>query len=59
MHAYPQPPGDGKFSATFEMGQCPWNAQRQLLLVGIQGKETELTDLPPSSFVFLKGMAGE
>ena len=57
-YAYPQPPGDGKFSATFEMGQCPWNAQRQLLLVGIQGKTTELTDLPPSSFVFLIDNSG-
>lgn len=57
-YAYPQPPKDGKFATTFEMGTCPWNAQRQLLLVGIQAKSTELASLPPSSFVFLIDNSG-
>ncbi|MGI5869414.1 MAG: vWA domain-containing protein [Kiritimatiellia bacterium] len=57
-YAYPQPPEGGKFAATFEMGECPWNAERQLLLVGIQGKSTDLADLPPSSFVFLIDNSG-
>jgi len=57
-YAYPQPPKDGKFATTFEMGTCPWNAQRQLLLVGIQAKSTELANLPPSSFVFLIDNSG-
>ena len=55
---YPQPEGDASFSATFEMGQCPWNPAHQLLLIGIQGKSIPLDDLPPSNFVFLLDNSG-
>jgi Ca-activated chloride channel family protein len=35
---YPQPVSEHSFSITTELTNCPWNASRQLALIGIQGK---------------------
>ncbi|MEN8226457.1 MAG: von Willebrand factor type A domain-containing protein, partial [Bacteroidota bacterium] len=54
---YPQPEGKDPFSITSELADCPWN-DNLLLHVGIQGKDIEKEDLPPSNLVFLLDVSG-
>src|SRR5207237_128143 len=55
---YPQPSGGDPFSVTTEIAACPWNAKNRLLLVGVQGKNINTDDLPPSNLVFLIDVSG-
>ncbi|MFT4757067.1 MAG: Ca-activated chloride channel family protein [Vicingaceae bacterium] len=43
---YPQPASDHSFSITTELTNCPWNASRQLALIGIQGKKIDMEEAP-------------
>jgi Ca-activated chloride channel family protein len=54
------PPADREqpFSVTTELAPAPWNAQRQLLLVGIQGYRVPATEIPASNLVFLVDTSG-
>jgi Ca-activated chloride channel family protein len=55
---YPKPTGADPFSITTELGDCPWNRDHQLLLVGLQGKVLETEQLPPNNLVFLLDVSG-
>lgn len=55
---YPQPQGDDPFGVKLEVGPCPWNAQTQLLSVGLQAKSLDTEALPPSNLVFLIDVSG-
>lgn len=55
---YPQPEGNVPFSLTQEMIKCPWNPEHNLLLVGLQGKNLDPKDVPPSNLVFLLDVSG-
>ncbi|MBU4488272.1 MAG: von Willebrand factor type A domain-containing protein [Candidatus Omnitrophica bacterium] len=55
---YPQPKGDEPFSVTTEVAGCPWNKDHQLVLIGLQGKNVETANLPPSNLVFLIDVSG-
>ena len=57
-YQYPQPKGNHPFSITTELSDCPWNEDRQLLLIGIQGKDIEYEKLPPANLVFLLDVSG-
>ena len=57
-YAYPQPRGDVPFSATTEVGECPWNAEHQLVHIGIQGKRVEAGQVPPRNLVYLVDVSG-
>lgn len=46
------------FSITTEMAPAPWNAQRQLLLVGLQGYEVSKAEIPAANLVFLIDVSG-
>jgi Ca-activated chloride channel family protein len=46
------------FSVTTEIAPSPWNAQRQLLLVGIQGYRVPASQIPASNLVFLIDTSG-
>ena len=46
------------FSVTTELAPAPWNAKRQLLLVGIQGYRVPKEEIPPSNLVFLIDTSG-
>jgi len=37
---YPDADGDEPFSITTEIGQCPWNPENKLMLVGLQTKSS-------------------
>ena len=36
-----QMPTDDSFGASFEIGECPWNKEKNLLFVGIKGEELD------------------
>jgi Ca-activated chloride channel homolog len=57
-YSYPQPQDGKPFSITTELGQCPWNANHRLALVGIKGKIVETKNLPQSNLVFLIDVSG-
>ncbi|MEO6800566.1 MAG: VWA domain-containing protein [Rhodanobacter sp.] len=54
------PPADREqpFSVTTELAPAPWNASRQLLLVGIQGYRVPKAEIPASNLVFLIDTSG-
>ncbi|HZY32489.1 MAG TPA: VWA domain-containing protein [Rhodanobacter sp.] len=54
------PPADREqpFSVTTELAPAPWNAQRQLLLIGIQGYRVPKAQIPASNLVFLIDTSG-
>jgi Ca-activated chloride channel family protein len=54
------PPADREqpFSVTTELAPAPWNAGRQLLLVGIQGYRVPSAQIPASNLVFLIDTSG-
>lgn len=55
---YPQPQTGHPFSITTEIGDCPWNKERKLLHIGLQGLEADYGQLPPSNLVFLLDVSG-
>lgn len=46
------------FSVTTELAPAPWNAKRQLLLIGIQGYRVPAAQIPASNLVFLIDTSG-
>ncbi|MGE7137024.1 vWA domain-containing protein [Luteibacter sp. NPDC031894] len=46
------------FSVTTELAPAPWNADRQLLLVGVQGYDVPATEMPAANLVFLVDVSG-
>ncbi len=55
---YPQPQGEHPFSITTEISEAPWNNGNRLLLIGIQGKSLDYSNLKPSNLVFLLDTSG-
>lgn len=55
---YPQPQGATPFSVYTEMGVCPWNQKRNLVHIGIQGKNIDMSTAPASNLVFLIDVSG-
>ncbi|MCP1375021.1 vWA domain-containing protein [Dyella lutea] len=54
------PPDDRSqpFSVTTEMAPAPWNRQRQLLLIGVQGYRVPASAIPAANLVFLVDTSG-
>lgn len=50
--------GGHPFAIHTESGACPWNPDRRLLSVGIQGRRIDRHDLPPRNLVFLVDVSG-
>ena len=55
---YPPPEGRAPFSVNTELSRAPWNADHQLLLVGIAGRRIEPAAMPPRNLVFLLDVSG-
>lgn len=55
---YPEPRGEQPFSVTTEIGDCPWQPNHKLVMIGLQGKNIAAEDLPPSNLVFLIDVSG-
>ena len=46
------------FRVTTELAPAPWNARRQLLMIGIKGYDVPKATLPPANLVFLLDTSG-
>ncbi len=55
---YPAPEGEVPFSVTTEMYDCPWNAESELMLIGLQAEEIDLEGRAPMNLVFLIDVSG-
>ena len=55
---YPQPVGNDPFSINTEIGNCAWNPEHKLVLIGLQGKKIPVENLPASNLVFLIDVSG-
>ena len=55
---YPQPKGADPVSLNAEISDCPWNAEHQLIKIGLKAKEIDTRELPASHIVFLIDVSG-
>jgi Ca-activated chloride channel homolog len=55
---YPQPVGNDPFSINTEIGNCAWNPEHKLVMIGLQGKKIPVENLPASNLVFLIDVSG-
>ncbi|MBN1198812.1 MAG: von Willebrand factor type A domain-containing protein [Bacteroidales bacterium] len=55
---FPKPVNRDPFSVTLEMGDCFWNRNHQLVMIGIQGKTMDEKEIPPANLVFLLDVSG-
>jgi Ca-activated chloride channel family protein len=57
-YSYPQPADGHPFSVTIEGNKCPWNSDRQLVLIGLKGENVNEKEIPASNLVFLVDVSG-
>lgn len=55
---YQTPIGTDPFAMNMEMGDCPWNTETKLIMIGLQGKELDLNRAEASNLVFLIDVSG-
>ncbi|MGC9503733.1 vWA domain-containing protein [Baaleninema sp.] len=55
---YPQPEGDVPFAISTEISEAPWNRSHKLVSIGLQGRDVNTENLPPSNLVFLFDVSG-
>ncbi len=55
---YQEPTGKHPFGVTTEYGNCAWNENHKLVLVGLQAKKIKKENLPNSNIVFLLDVSG-
>ncbi|MDB5222334.1 MAG: hypothetical protein JWN83_1001 [Chitinophagaceae bacterium] len=55
---YPQPTDKHPFSITTEISTCPWDNSHKLVMIGLQGKNIPVENLPASNLVFLIDVSG-
>lgn len=55
---YREPEGGEPFGVTTVIGQCPWNEEAQLLMVGLKTEDIDYSDAPASNLVFLLDVSG-
>ena len=55
---YTSPSDDNTVAINGEIGPCPWNAEHQLLRLGVKGKELKADEVPQANFVFLVDVSG-
>ena len=57
-YGYAAPADGDPFAVHTELTTCPWNAEHQLLRVGIQGQRLSAERTPPRNLVFLVDVSG-
>jgi Ca-activated chloride channel family protein len=55
---YTAPTGKHPFQVETQMIQTPWNEKTQLVKIGLQGKDYDRSELPPSNLTFLIDVSG-
>lgn len=57
-YRYPEPTGDRPIAITTEVGPAPWDANRRLVQIGLQGERLEAATVPARNLVFLVDVSG-
>ncbi len=57
-YSYSQPDGDVPFSVSLEVAGSPWDATRQLVRIGLKGRELPASERGPANLVFLIDVSG-
>ena len=55
---YLQPTGDDPFSVNLEVSRAPWNPERELVRIGLKGREVPAEERGPANLVFLIDVSG-
>ncbi len=55
---YPEPAEGEPFSVTTELTDCPWNEDTQLMMIGLQAEEIDMSERAPMNLVFLIDVSG-
>ena len=55
---YNEPKDNETFSLTSQLTSCPWDEEKQLLLLNINARKINLDKIPPGNFVFLIDASG-
>lgn len=55
---YEIPQGDTPFTVYTEMADCPWNAKRKLVMLGMRGQQVAMDKQPPANLVYLLDVSG-
>jgi len=55
---YNKPDGNIPFNIQTEIAPCPWNKDTKLMLIGINAKDIDADNLPPSNLIFLIDVSG-
>lgn len=55
---YSEPAEGEPFSVTTELTECPWNEETQLMLIGLQAEEVDMSERAPMNLVFLIDVSG-
>lgn len=57
-YTYDQPDNEDPISLNSTLTECAWNEDHQLLHIGLQARDVDKKDLPPSNLVFLIDVSG-
>jgi len=55
---YREPYDKDVFNVESQLTSCPWDAEKQLLLLNVNAKKIDLDKVPPANFVFLIDASG-
>ena len=55
---YREPKNDNIFRVESQLTSCPWDMERQLLILNINARKLEMNKIPPGNFVFLIDASG-
>lgn len=55
---FEEPQGQEPFGVTTQIGQCPWNDEAELLMIGLKTESVDYDYAPPSNLVFLLDVSG-
>ncbi len=55
---YDSPNWKDPYSINVEMAECPWEEENYLVMIGINAKDLDKSELPPSNLVFLIDVSG-
>ncbi len=57
-YSYPQPEGKLPFSVNLEVSRAPWDPSRELVRIGLKGREIDNSQRGPANLVFLLDVSG-
>lgn len=55
---FEEPQGQEPFGVTTQIGQCPWNDEAELLMIGLKTESVDYDYAPASNLVFLLDVSG-